>query len=158
MHTSRKLPMVCQRACPALLKSMHVVIGEKMFFQRTIQSFSSKLDELWNRIVSILLGPFTMFIYLRYVELTTGFENHRTRLIIFFVLAVVVAAPTVLEGIIAGFFGYGIFLWLQPKFLKGIFGFNWWGYPTAMSAAIIIFIVNAAINIIIIARQTHVVE
>ena len=115
-----------------------------------IMNFSNIVDDLWNRVMAVLGGPVLAFIFMRYVEATTGYTQIRT--IVFFILAVLIVSPTFLEGIGCSILSFFIFTGIRKFFLAGFFGFNWWGHETAIAAAVAVGFVNLIVFFIILSR------
>ncbi len=146
MHTSRKLPVVCRWS--VLPEGIH---RNRRNMKSTIIKISNSIDEKWNRIISVIGGPFIMFVFMKYVENSSGYESIRCS--IFFGLAVLFASATIFEGLIAWGIGWILFKHcVQPLFFKGIAGFFWWNCQSACAAAITLFVVNIVINLIVILR------
>ena len=108
-------------------------------------SVSSQLDDFWNRIVSVLGGPLIMFVFIKFVDFQLGLDT--IFLPIFFIVASLLVAPTVMEGIISSVLGWITFIVVRPWFVEGEFA--WWDSPTAISAAVSVFLVNVIINMIV---------
>ena len=116
-------------------------------FKNAVIIMSNTFNNTWNRIMALIGGPFVMYIFLKHVELTSGFGD-QTRLLIYFVLAVLFASAAPFEGILGGVLAWGLFRLLRPIFLAGFFGFNWWGSQTAFAGVAALAFVNFFIWIV----------
>ena len=115
--------------------------------------FSNNVDAFWNRIMSVVGAPWLVFIFMRYIEVTSGYTN-TVRIVIYFFVGVMVMAPTFLEAVICSFLSSMLFYFVRKWFLAGLFfGFAWWGHQTAWAAGISVAIINLAISILLMSRN-----
>lgn len=120
---------------------------------KSIIKWSNNMDALWNRIMAILGAPWLVFIFMRYIEVTTGYNTSTVKIVVYFFLGVMIMAPTFLEAVISSFLSYLIFITIRPWFIAGLFGFTWWDHQTAFAAGISVALGNLIISLILISRN-----
>lgn len=118
-----------------------------------IIKLSNNMDAIWNRIMAVLGAPWLVFIFMRYIEVTTGYNTSTVKIVVYFFLGVMIMAPTFLEAVISSFLSYLIFIIIRPWFIIGFFGFQWWNHQTACAAACAVGVANIIISLIVISRN-----